>query len=207
MTTGIGSTGTLPNGQAYGQALADVNGDEIVLGGGALYFVPIDNLTSIPDDDTIEVPSNNVGWCDGGFKINYKPKATKVYNQYDQLVRTFITREDFTVKTGILSWNVKNLTNLSNAQYIKTNTDVRSVFTGSGALKIFLIRFVHTKKSDGEKIRFTMVGQGGNGFDLAFGDKATTIDAELNAIQYFENFLAEIRESLTQTESNSASSN
>lgn len=199
MTTGVGSTGTLPNGQAYGQALADVNGDDIVLGGGALYFVPIANLTAIPNDDTIEIPANNVGWCSGGFKINYKPKQTKVYNQYDQLVRTFITREDFTVKTGLLTWDVKNLTKLSNAQYITTDTDTRSVFTGNGALNIFLVRFVHTK-SDGEKIRFTMVGQGGNGFDLAFGDKPTTIDAELNGIQYFENFLAEIRQSLPQTE-------
>lgn len=199
MTTGVGSTGTLPNGQAYGQTLADVNGDDIVLGGGALYFVPIANLTSIPNDETIELSANNVGWCSGGFKINYKPKQTKVYNQYDQLVRTFITREDFTVKTGLLTWDVKNLTKLSNAQYITTDTDTRSVFTGNGALNIFLVRFVHTK-SDGEKIRFTMVGQGGNGFDLAFGDKPTTIDAELNGIQYFENFLAEIRQSLPQTE-------
>lgn len=195
MTKGTGSTGVLENGQAYGQGLAQEGSDEIILGGGALYFMDIESLTAIPDDSEIEVESNNVGWCSGGFRVNYKPKTTKVYNQYDQLVQTFITREDFSVKTGILSWALKNIANLSNGQLIKTDSDTRVVFTGGGRLERFLVRFVHTK-ANGQKIRFTMVGEGGNGFNLEFGTKPTTIDSELTAIQYFENFLAEIREEI-----------
>ncbi len=63
-----------------------------------------------------------------------------------------------------------------------------------------LIRFVHTKEN-GRKIRFTMIGQGGNGFALEYsGDKELVIDAELNAIEYVKNFLAEFEEELTDEE-------
>ena len=72
-------------------------------------------------------------------------------------------------------------------------------FGGGGALKTVLLRFVHTKEN-GKKIRFTMIGQGGNGFSLEFSDKELTVDSEITAIEYIKNFLAEFEEELTDEE-------
>lgn len=202
-----GAAGTLPNGQAYGNQLANANGNnEIILGGGSVYIMPVAGLTSLPSDEEIEGVNGdsqyNVGWCESGFKINYKPKTTEVYNQFEQLVKTFITREELTVKTGILTWNLKNISLLSNATMIPataSNMENRVVFTGSGELNTVLLRFVYTK-ANGKKIRFTMIGQGGTGFGMDFGDKATSVNAEIKGIQYFNNFLAEFREELSSEE-------
>lgn len=198
------SAGTLSNGTQFGSGLANSNDGLIMLGGGELYIMPIAGLSAIPDDATIEVPQNNIGNTDGGTKIQYKPKLTEVYNQYDQLVRRFITRESFTFKTGILNWNMQNISSLSNAQYLEDSDTRRVVFTGSGSLNTVLLRFV--KEQDGAILRFTMIGQGGNGFGLEFGDKPTVIDAEIQGIQYFKNFLAEFREEISKSELNSSNS-
>lgn len=198
-----GASGTLPNGQGYGNTLANANGNnEIILGGGSVYIMPIASMIALPSDEEIELPTYNVGWCEAGFKVNYKPKTTEVYNQFEQLVKTFVTREELSVKTGILTWNLKNLTFLSNATMIpatQSNLNNIVVFTGSGELETVLLRFVYTKEN-GKKIRFTMVGQGGSGFSMDFGDKATSVNAEIKGIQYFNNFLGEFREELSQDE-------
>lgn len=206
MTTGTTASGTLPNGQSYGNSLANANGNnEILLGGGDVYIMPLTaGITAIPEDSAIETSEYNVGWCDSGFKVNYKPKTTEVYNQFNQLVKTFITREELSVKTGILTWNLKNISLLSNATMIPaTNQNMTNtvVFTGSGELQTVLLRFVYTK-DNGKKIRFTMIGQGGSGFSMDFGDKATSVNAEIKGIQYFNNFLGEFREELSQEEFN-----
>ncbi|MGL4452174.1 MAG: hypothetical protein ACRCX8_19565 [Sarcina sp.] len=193
MTTGTGSAGVLPNGQTYGQSLSKTNGDGIIIGGGNLYVMAIGSATAIPPDAEIEVDTYNVGVCSGGFKTNYKPQATEVYNQFDQLVKTFITREEISCKTGLMTWNLQNMANLSTATYMKDGNTTRVVFTGSGSLAVVLVRFVHTEP-DGTVIRFTMVGQGGKGFGLEFGDKPVSVDAEFQGIAYFNNFLAEFRE-------------
>lgn len=201
-----GASGTLPNGQTYGSGLANANGNnEILLGGGDVYIMPLTTgITAIPVDTAIEVQTYNVGWCDSGFKVNYKPKTTEVYNQFNQLVKTFITREELSVKTGILTWNLNNISLLSNATMIpatSSNMTNTVVFTGSGELQTVLLRFVYTK-DNGKKIRFTMIGQGGSGFSMDFGDKATSVNAEIKGIQYFNNFLGEFREELSQEEFN-----
>lgn len=205
MSNTVGSsTGTLANGTQYGVGLANNGSDTILLGGGAVYIMPIEGATSIPDDNVIETPANNVGWCESGAKIQYKPKLADIYNQYDQLVKRFITRENLTFKTGILTWNLENLSKLSNANFVpatENNLERRVVFTGTGALNTVLLRFVYIKEN-GKAIRFTMVGQGGNGFGLDFSDKATSIDAEIQGIQYFNNFFAEFREELSEAEFN-----
>ena len=47
-----------------------------------------------------------------------------------------------------------------------------------------------------------MVGQGGQGFSMDFTDKATSINAEITGIQYFNKFLAEFREEVSSTPAN-----
>lgn len=177
-----------------------LDNQEIVLGAGEVYMSEFTG-TVVPEHATIETDTNNVGHCSGGFSIDYKPEKYDVKNQYGKTVKSFITKEEITAKTGILRWRLANLSMLSTAAFVadkigKTRT---LTFGGGGSLKTVLFRFVHTKEN-GKKIRFTMIAQGGNGFAMEFSDKELTVDATLNAIEYIKNFLAEFEEELTDEE-------
>lgn len=171
-----------------------VDRNEIVLGAGEVYMIEFTG-TAVPDDATIEVEEHNVGWCSGGFTIDYKPTKYDVENQYGKTVKSFITKEEITTKTGILTWDLNKLALLSTAVFVNDNTNHKKTLTfgGGGKLKVVALRFVHTK-DDGMKIRFTMIGQGGGGFAIEFSDKETTIDAEITATETVKGFLAKFEE-------------
>ena len=174
--------------------------DEILLGAGEVFMYEFTG-TDIPEHATIETEAYNVGHCSGGFSIDYKPEKYDVVNSYGKTVKSFITKEEVTAKTGILSWDLERLALLSTAKFTtdKTKKVRKLTFGGGGALKTVLIRFVH-KKGNGKKIRFTMIGQGGNGFALEFADKEVTVDAEITAIEVVKGFLAEFEEELDDSE-------
>lgn len=174
--------------------------NEIVLGAGEVFMYEFTG-NRIPEHAEIETDAHNVGHCSGGFSIDYKPEKYDVTNQYGKTVKSFITREEVTAKTGILTWSLEKLALLSTAKFaIDKTKKVRTLkFGGGGALKTVLIRFVH-EKENGKKIRFTMIGQGGNGFALEFGEQELTVDSEITAIEYIKNFLAEFEEELTDEE-------
>ena len=179
--------------------MADKN--EILLGAGEVYM-QLFSGEEIPADGAIETEVNNVGHCSGGFTIDYKPTKYDVVNQYERVVKSFITKEEISAKTGLLTWRLENLAMLSTAEF--TEDKVKKVrkltFTGKGkSLPNILFRFVH-EKENGKKIRFTMIGQGGSGFALEFAGKELTVDAELAAIQKVDGFLASLEEELSDEE-------
>ena len=169
--------------------------NEIMLGAGEIYMLEFDGDT-LPEDSVIEVDSNNVGFCNSGFKIDYKPKKYDVKNQYGRVVKSFITDEQISAKTGIITWDLDKLALLSTAKISEdTEKKVKKLtFGGGGSLKTVLLRFVH--EENGKHLRFTMIGQGGNGFGLDFGDKETSINAELQGIEKIKNFLAEFKQEI-----------
>lgn len=175
--------------------------DEIILGAGEVYMAEFSGDV-IPEDAEIEKEESNVGHCSGGFSVNYKPTKYDVINQYDKVVKSFITKEEITAKTGILTWDLKNMMMLSTAE-LKEDKEKKKrtlTFTGKGkSLKTVLFRFVHVKEN-GKKLRFTMIGQGGSGFALEFSSKELTIDAEISAISKLDGFLASFEEELSDEE-------
>ncbi len=175
---------------------------EIILGACDIFMYEYkgDPKTDLPEHGTVESDEHNVGHCSGGFSVSYKPTKYEVKNQYGTTVKGFITKEEVSVKTGILSWDLNNIALLSTAVLAESEADgvkIRKLtFSGKGqALKNVLVRAVHTKE-DGKKIRFTMIGSGGNGFDMEFGEKELTVDAEISAITYKTGFLAEFEEEM-----------
>ena len=177
------------------------NKEEIIFGAGEVYMYEFTEK-EFPEDAVIETEVNNVGHCSGGFSVDYKPEKYDVINQYGKTVRAFITKEEITAKTGILSWDLKQLALLSTAKITEDKTTKKRslIFGGSNPeLKTILLRFVH-QKQNGKKLRFTMIGQGGNGFAIEFTTKELTVDAQITAIEYIKNFLARIDEELTDEE-------
>ena len=174
--------------------------EEILLGSGEVYMYEYTGA-EIPVHEEIETVDHNVGHCNSGFSIEYKPELYDVKNQHGKIVKRFIISEELTVKTGIISWSLDKLSMLSTAVLnIDTVKKVRRlVFGGKGSLKVVLVRFVHTKEN-GKKLRFTAIAQGGNGFALEFDQKELSIDATLAAIERKKDWLAEFEEELTDEE-------
>lgn len=172
-----------------------VKRDDIIFGAGEVYLYEFSGDT-VPDHVTIETEEHNVGHCSGGFSVEYKPDRYEVKNQYGKTVKSFIKAEDITAKTGVLTWDLEKLALLSTAKFTedKPKKSRKLTFGGSNnKLKTVMLRFVH-EKEDGKKLRFTMIGQSGNGFMMEFADKELVVDAEINAIEKVKNFLAEIEE-------------
>lgn len=178
-----------------------VNTEPIILGDGEVYMYEF-NGDKIPEDNEIETAEHNVGDCSGGFSIDYKPDVYDVKNQYNKIVKRYIIGETCSAKTGIIRWSLEKLALLSTAKITTTEATADSpmkkklVVGGDGnSLKTVLFRFVHTKE-DGNKIRFTCIGQGGNGFALEFATKELSIDAQIEAIEYIKGFLFSLEEEI-----------
>ena len=175
--------------------------NEIIFGAGELYLNEFTGNT-IPEDEEIETPDFNVGHCSGGFSVDYKPEKYNVENQYGKIVRSYVIKEEIVAQTGILSWDLNKLALLSTAKISVDKENKKKILEFGGSnptIKTVLLRFVHTKEN-GKKLRFTMIGQGGNGFAIEFTTKELTVDAQITAIEYIKGFLARIDEELTDDE-------
>lgn len=117
------------------------NKDEILIGACDVYMYEFTG-TEIPEHATIETEEHDVGHCSSGFTVNYKPTKYDVKNQYGQIVKSAITEEAISAKTGVLSWNLANVSLLSTGVY-KENKEGKKkdlIFTGDGkALKTFCL--------------------------------------------------------------------
>lgn len=166
--------------------LADTT--EVTLGSGDLYMMLYTN--SIPADAALEVDTNCVAHIDSGAKLKYSPTYKDVEDSKGQVVKSFITKEEVSFGTGILSWNGNVVKMLCETARV-TTVPASSSAVGKRTTKIggrdnadgkyYVIRFRH-KKDDGCYIRVTIKGKNTSGFTLPFErENATVIDAEIKA--------------------------
>lgn len=161
------------------------NGRKIVLGSGKLYCVEYSG--SLPESETIEDAENQLGLIQGGASIEYKPSYYEAKDDLGQAVKTVLTAEEATFKSGIMTWNGKTLAKLTNTARVEEDTAQGRRTVKIGGLnnydgKRYLFRFVNDDKTDG-KTRVTVVGNNQAGFTMAFAvDKETVIDAEIKAM-------------------------
>jgi hypothetical protein len=153
-------------------------GEKIVLGSGDLY---IDEFTdTLPENATIEVDANRLGYIQGGASLEYKPTFYEAKDDMGKVSKTVITDEEATLKSGIMTWCGKTLEKLSSTARVTEAAGVRTVKiggVGNDNGKKYVIHFVHKDPVDGN-VRVTIVGQNQAGFTLAFAkDKETVIDA------------------------------
>lgn len=169
-----------------------VENEQIILGSGKLYITTVGSDGAIPVDTEIEVAENELGYISGGASLEYKPEELEVSDDSGAFVRRFVTKEEITFKSGILTWNAKTLSILAQgaASSYTDNSGVRKLTLGGrGAreMKQYVIHFVHEIDSN-NKMKITLVGTASNGFSLAFAaNDATVIDAEFKAISHDEN--------------------
>lgn len=157
---------------------------EIVLGSGKLYIKKM-SANDTFDMATIAVEANQIGLISGGASLEYKPTTYEVKDDLCIVYKRFITAEEATFKSGILTWNVEALNKIiSNGTYVANEQKRTLKLGGNGAREMdkFAVVFEHTK-SDGKTIRVGMVGTNDAGLTLEFAsDKETIVDAEIKAM-------------------------
>lgn len=156
--------------------------EKIVLGSGKLYMAEYDETAGIPEATVLEVDDNRLGDIQGGATLTYTPTFYDVSDDLGLAKKTFLTKEDVTLTSGILTFNVATLNKLVETGTVEedTATNTRTLkiggiskFTG----KAYVIRFVQI---DGTKV--TIIGSSKTALSLAYlPDKETVINAEFIA--------------------------
>lgn len=161
--------------------------NEIVLGSGKLYVSAYTAGTAISGLATYCTTQNQIGYIQGGAVIEYKPTTYEVKDDLCVVSKRFITSEEATLKSGILTWNTETLSKfIGNGTFsTATGTNVKTFkLGGNGAREMdeYLVIFEHTKK-DGTIIRLGMVATNEAGLSVSFQpDKETVVDAEFKAL-------------------------
>ena len=170
-----------------------VNTSTVTLGSGELYI--LDFTGEIPQDTQIETPTNKIGSIKGGAELVYSPESYTVMGDNGRTYKSFITKEEVTFKSGVLTWNLDVLNKLTMGGELTTSENRKVLKIGknsSGAIKQVLIRFVHTLER-GKEIKMTMVGSPTAGFTLSFNpEEETVIDAEFSALSQADGTLVQI---------------
>ena len=157
--------------------------NEVILGSGKLYIVDFDADSGIPENTQFETEANSVGSIKGGASLSYEGEVYEVVDDAG-----FVSKEEVLFKSGILSWDLKNLERLSMTGKVTESAGKRTLKIGgqTDELKKYALRFVHTLKS-GKKIRVTLIATANSGFELTFNaEEETVLDAEFKALQASE---------------------
>lgn len=155
----------------------------ITLGSGKLYLMEFSG--TVPETAEITVADNLLGYIQGGATLEYKPTFYEAKDDLGYVVKTIITEEEATLKSGVLTFNGDTLDKLCDTARVTESAGLRTVkFGGVGNAKRakYLICFHHEDPIDGD-IWVIIVGNNQAGFSLAFAkDKETVIDAEFKAL-------------------------
>lgn len=157
--------------------------DTIYLGSGNLLCKEYsDAMPAYTDfDDTEDL----LGRIQGGASIEYKGTWYEAKDDTGKAVKTIITEEEVTFKSGIITWNGNTLTKLCSTARVTESGGIRTVKIGGVGNhdgKSYAICFHHIDKADGD-VWLVIRGVNQGGFSLAFAkDKETVIDAEFRCL-------------------------
>lgn len=165
--------------------MSDKKRDEkvITLGSGDLMFKEYDG-TNVPAH-TDFTADDILAHIQGGATLSYKPTWYEAKDDTGKIVKTIITEEEATFKSGILTWNGKTLAKLSSTARVTEAGGIRTVKIGGVGNhdgKSYVFCFHHHDKVDGD-VWILIRGVNQSGFELAFAkDKETIIDAEIKCL-------------------------
>ena len=174
----------------------------ITLGSGDLMIK--EYTDTMPAHTEFNAETDLLGRIQGGCTLEYKGTWYEAKDDTGKAVKTIITEEEATLKSGVLTWNGKTLAQLCSTARVTEENGLRKVKIGGVGNhdgKSYALCFHHTDKADGDVwVVVRAVNQGG--FSLAFAkDKETVIDAEFKClpqddegtlIQYVEEIAANV---------------
>lgn len=157
----------------------------ITLGSGKLYCIPF--ADTLPEVSTICVEQNLLGHIKGGATLEYAPTFYEAKDDLGYVVKTIVTEETATLKSGILTFDGTTLNKLCDTGRVTEDTQKKTRTLKIGGIgnaqgNKYVICFHHEDAVDGD-IWVLIVGQNQAGFTLAFAkDAETVIDAEFKCL-------------------------
>jgi hypothetical protein len=172
----------------------------ITLGSGDLMIK--EYTDTMPAYTEFDASTDLLGRIQGGATLEYKGTWYEAKDDTGKVVKTIITEEEATLKSGIMTWNGKTLEKLCSTARVTENGGKRIVKIGGIANhngKSYAICFHHIDKVDGD-IWVVIRGVNQGGFSLVFAkDKETVIDAEFKCLpQDNEGTLIQYVEDMTE---------
>jgi hypothetical protein len=155
----------------------------IHLGSGDLMIKEF--LDNMPKYSDFDVTTDLLGRIQGGATLEYKGTWYEAKDDTGKAVKTIITEEEATLKSGIITWNGETLAKLCSTARVTEENGIRIVKIGGVGNhdgKSYALCFHHTDKIDGDIwLVIRAVNQGG--FSLAYvKDKETVVDAEFKCL-------------------------
>ncbi len=153
--------------------------ENITLGSGFLYCTLFTG--TLPEVEAIEREENRLGHIKNGAELTYTPTFYEVKDDNGEISEPFITEEEATLKSGVLTWSGNTLALLCNTARVTEEAGKRIVKIGgveNDNGNKYALLFVHKSK----RKRVLIVGSNQNGFTLSFAkDAETVVDAEFRA--------------------------
>ena len=153
--------------------------DKITLGSGDLMIK--EYTDTMPTYKEFDPETDLLGRIQGGATIEYSGEWYDAKDDSGKAVKTIITEEEATLKSGVITWNGKTLEKLCSTARVTDSDGVRIVKIGGVGNhngKSYALCFHHTDKIDGD-IWVVVRGVNKGGFSISFAkDKETVIDAE-----------------------------
>lgn len=155
----------------------------ITLGSGDLMIKEYSD--AMPAYTDFDVTTDLLGRIQGGATLEYSGEWYEAKDDTGKVVKTIITEEEATLKSGIITWNGKTLAKLCATARVTEADGIRIVKiggVGNNDGKSYALCFHHTDKQDGD-VWIVIRGVNQGGFALAFTkDKETVIDAEFKCL-------------------------
>ncbi len=158
------------------------NGTQVVLGAGKWY---VNEWTSgALDLSTLCVEANIIGYTSGGATLEYNIETYTIEDDIGMVRRTFKTKGNATMKTGLLTFDVAALSKLLSMGTLSSDNGKQILKLGGGkeSLKKYSVGFEYNDEQTGERLRIGMVATNTASLTLAFTkDKETVVDVEFTA--------------------------
>lgn len=182
--------------------MAKRDNEVITLGSGDLMIK--EYTDTMPSYTDFDATTDLLGRISGGASIEYKGTWYEAKDDTGKVVKTIITEEEATLKSGVITWNGKTLEQLCSTARVTEADGLRTVKIGGVGNhngKSYALCFHHTDKADGD-VWLLIRGVNQAGFSLAFvKDKETVIDAEFKCLpQDNEGTLIQYVEEIAQAE-------
>lgn len=157
--------------------------DVITLGSGTLMIKEYNG--TMPEYSAFSETNDLLGRISGGATLEYSGEWYTAKDDTGKIIKTIITDETVTLKTGVITWNGKTLTKLCSTGRVSDTNGIRTVKIGGIGNydgKSYALCFHHEDKVDGD-IWILIRGVNQSGFSLSFQkNQETTIDAEFAAL-------------------------
>jgi len=155
----------------------------ITLGSGNLLIKEYTDV--MPTYTEFDDEADLLGRIQGGATLEYSGEWYNAVDDTGKAVKTIITEEEATLKSGIITWNGKTLEKLCSTARVTEAEGIRTVKIGGVGNhngKSYAICFHHVDKADGD-VWVVVRGVNQAGFSIAFAkDKETVIDAEFKCL-------------------------